>query len=476
MDPGAGSRWRRRARDSLWRIPDPTPAGADLLEVGGVTPETLRIETLVAGGDGMARPEGGRVTFIRGAAPGDVVLAAIDEVRPHHRSAHVLEVLQPGPARRLPPCPEAGACGGCPWMHLSDDGQASAARDILEAALRRAHASVDAGAVRGALAPPRRLGARQRMRLHLDLRREPVAGFLRAASHDVHPVAACLALEPALESVRQAVARALPALQSALGRARAELQVDLPRDDAGAALLRVARGTPARAQREALAILQRAAPVLTALAARAPDAEAVSLGDDAIAFRRGPLEEPLRWPAFLSPGGFLQAGREGNALLVSRVLAAARSHVVPGGRVLELFAGSGNLTLPLAGAGLSVEASDEDRAAIANAARAAAACAGEIAAPRLEACAATAHAQRAAAEGLRYDAVLLDPPRTGAKEVAPLLPALTDVVISVSCDAPTFARDAEILSRAGFRVVSAEPLLLFPQTAHFESVAVLRRG
>jgi 23S rRNA (uracil1939-C5)-methyltransferase len=442
-----------------------------------VTVETLRIERLVAGGDGLAREPGKPVTFVPGTAPGDLVRAEVSGQGQLRRGV-VLEILEPGPGRRDAPCAEAGSCGGCPWMILTEAAQAEAAQDILESALRRGGAAVADGAVRPALSLGEGGGRRQRMRLHLDLdaRGSHRAGFLRPRTHDIHPAAACLALEPALETLRLAVTQALPSLSRALGAGRAELAIDLPRDDAAAALLRCERGIPRDALLAALRELQRIAP-LEALAAESGPTR-VTLGSDAVGFRRGPVEDPLRWPAFVAPGGFLQASRDGNALLVSRVLALAHdAGLRPGARVLELFAGSGNLTLPLAGAGFAVEASDADAAAVAWGRRAIAACEPALwPTPQMIARDAARHAREVAGADERFDAVVLDPPRTGARDVAALLPDVTDLVLWVSCDAPTFARDAALMSKSGFVVQQAQPLLLFPGTAHFESVAVLRRA
>jgi len=140
------------------------------------------------------------------------------------------------------------------------------------------------------------------------------------------------------------------------------------------------------------------------------------------------------------------------------------------GRVLELFCGSGTLTLPLlgqrrqvtgvesAGASLELLRRSADEAGLA---------------VRLVAGGA-ADVVRSFADPL--DAVLLDPPRTGAADaVRALASLLPPRIVYVSCDAPTLARDGKLLAQAGYRLVKAVPLDLFPQTAHFEIVAIFNR-
>ena len=168
----------------------------------------------------------------------------------------------------------------------------------------------------------------------------------------------------------------------------------------------------------------------------------------------------------------------GNALLISRVLQAARDAALPrGSRVLELFAGDGNFSLPLAAAGFDVVASDSDERAVVNARLA---LEREVARPagrlRIEHASAEAHASRLARGGERVDLIVLDPPRSGARESCEILPRLDPrAIIMVSCDAATLARDVAILSKAGYSLARAEPLALFPQTAHFETVALMTR-
>ena len=441
---------------------------------------TLRIDSLAQGGDGIAREPGQPIVFVSDTAPGDLVRARIVSGGRDFRRGELVEILEGGPGRRAPPCPEAGACGGCQWQHLADVAQDDAARTLLIDALRRiGHVDIDESQIAPTRGLTGRLHYRQRARLHLDLATgSPRLGFLRAGSHDVHAVERSFVLEPGLEALRISVVAALPDLAASLPGTRAELQADLPAPDRAAMRLEITHGAARQESlTAALEVLSRAVPNCVAMEAVSPRAKAVR-GEPRVPYRRGTLAEPERFAAFLSPGGFMQASREGNLLLTTRVVESVRSLGLPAGaRVLELFAGNGNFTLPLTAMGLEILACDSDTRGIENALLAAAQCTADLpVAPTFEVADADQFTRRLAAKGACFDVVILDPPRIGARDACEAITSLgARAVVYVSCDAATLARDSSILARAGFRLERAEPLTLFPQSAHFETVAVFRR-
>ena len=436
----------------------------------------LRIDALAQGGDAIARPPDGPIVFVEGAAPGDLVLAELEAPRRGFQRGRVLEVLESGPGRREPPCPEAGSCGGCGWQHLNEETQARAVRELLATALRRTGGfDPDEVEIPPTLTPVPPLGYRRRARFVLDLRAEPPRlGFRRRRSHAVHPVPTCPVLEPELDGLRAAVATRLQALADLLpSLRRAELGLDLTAPGQATASLSLPARVERGALRRAADALAAASPALAAIEVRDPEG-AVLRGRARLAYRQGPAEEPERHPARHAPGGFLQASRSGNAALVERVLAAAGPALRPGARVLELFAGSGNFSLPLAAAGARLTAVEENAAAL-ECCREALDEAGLDA--ELIAGDAAATVEGLVLEQGRWDLAVLDPPRTGAKDCARALGALGPArIVSVSCDAATFARDAALLREAGYRLRRAEALLLFPQTPHFEIVGLLERA
>jgi 23S rRNA (uracil1939-C5)-methyltransferase len=157
-----------------------------------------------------------------------------------------------------------------------------------------------------------------------------------------------------------------------------------------------------------------------------------------------------------------------NERLIAAVMESAGIGV--GTRVLDLYAGAGNFALPAAGRGAQVQAVERDPTAVA----AGRANAGRLGLAVTFRCASVADALADVAAD-SVDAVILDPPRTGAPEAMASLAALrAPRVVYVSCDPATLARDLRALVASGYRVARVEPVDLFPQTYHIESVAELR--
>src|SRR5215217_3992235 len=99
-------------------------------------PLRLRIEKLIPGGEGLARHEG-RVVFVGGVLPGEEVEAEFTETKKDFARARVLEILEASPDRVTPPCPHAGTCGGCDWLHIAPEAQARLKVELVRDSLRR---------------------------------------------------------------------------------------------------------------------------------------------------------------------------------------------------------------------------------------------------------------------------------------------------------------------------------------------------
>jgi 23S rRNA (uracil1939-C5)-methyltransferase len=176
----------------------------------------------------------------------------------------------------------------------------------------------------------------------------------------------------------------------------------------------------------------------------------------------------------LPPRGFLQATHEGEQALVAAVLAAVETAGRMGGKparsVADLFCGAGAFAFPLARAGLQIHAIDADAAMLQ-------AVTGARGTYRITA------EQRdlftrplSASELLRFDAVIFDPPRAGARaQAAELARSAVPVIVAVSCNPSTFARDARILTDGGYRLETVTPVDQFLWSPHLELVAIFRR-
>ena len=422
----------------------------------------LRVLSLVHGGEALARHEG-RVVFLRGAVPGDLVQA---ELSGEGRFEHVraLRVLERSGSRVDAPCPIVERCGGCPLQSVAAAAQASAKAELAADALERV-----GGFARGSyqladlVASPLQFRYRRRARLH---RAGPGSwGFAQAGSARIEPVLECLLFEPALQ--------ALADLVRAAGDLPGVTDVGLLSGERKGALDLRTEGTPTPGLRKRAEKLCDGRLVKGVVLG--PKGAPELIGDPVIA--DAPLANGARFRA--RPDTFAQANRQAVPLLQAEVLRALEG----AGNVLELFCGSGTLTLPLLGGGRAVTAVESEGLSLALLRRSANEAnlpvhllAGDAAAIVRGLVGASDDALIARGFNGPIDAALLDPPRTGAagviKELARLLPAR---IVYVSCDAPTLARDGRALVDAGYRLVRAVPFDLFPQTAHFEVVATFSR-
>lgn len=444
--------------------PSRHPAAAGKVEVA--------IERLALGGAGVAR-HGGRVLFVPGALPGDRVRAALTAVRARHLEGRLLEVLEPSPHRVAPPCPYAGRCGGCAWLALEAGRQRSAKADLVRDALERIGALAVAGEVAVAGGDEPGLAYRGRIEVALGPAGAGGAravGFRAAASREVVDVERCAVASPPLNDALEGLRRAARA-----GRVPGELaEVEIAVGDDPARVVATARLAQPAGRRVAEGIADRlvaAWPGLAGLRVEEPPGspDAAERGDPRLTVSvPGPGERrlPLEVPA----GVFAQANPAVNARLVAAVAPAS------GARVLDLFCGCGNFTLPLAAHGAQALGFETDARAVDAARRSAARLRLEGARFRQVNAAEGLARVAAQGEGTRPCAVVLDPPRAGAgaavvDAVAALQPA---GVAYVSCEPATLARDLARFARRAYAVAAVTVFDMFPQTAHVETLAVLR--
>jgi len=411
----------------------------------------LDVERLTFGFDALARAAG-QVVFVPYAAPGDRVEAEPVERRRDWLRARIERVLTPGPARVLPGCAAFPACGGCQWQHVAPPAQREAKRDVVAEQLRRVAGLPDA-VVLPTLAAEETFGYRARVSLVAEGRR---LGFHRARSHALVEIDAC-PIADSVVSAHLATARAwAAALRVPLRR------VTVSAAPGGVVLVAATDARPGPRDVHATeALLVREAAARGAVL-RGGGARYV-VGDATVRVEIEPglaLEIPA--------DAFTQVNPEANRLLVATVLAFGDFGA--GERVLDLYCGAGNFTLPLARRG--VEAHGVERDAIAVAAAEANATRLGLATARF-ACVPVARALTSL-DGA-YDAIVLDPPRAGLGDAIDAIAGLlARRIVYVSCNPATLARDVRALCARGYRLARAQPVDLFPQTFHVEAVADLR--
>lgn len=430
--------------------------------------EVAEAVALTLEGAGILAPGGKRV-LVPGVLAGEQVRFQRRRRRRNYDEGVLLEVLTASPQRVMPDCRYFGTCGGCALQHLSADGQVELKQATLLDSLTRI-----GGLSPGRVLPPVRgasWGYRRRARLAVrDVPRKGrvLVGFREAAKPWVADMLSCA-------TVHASISRLIPALSELAGRLslRARLpQVEATVADNALALVIRVLAPPDDADLDLLRCFARDHQVRLYL--QPGNTETVRELDG-----EGQREElHYEIPAHglrleFGPTDFIQVHREVNLRMIDQALELLDPG--PNHRVLDLYCGIGNFTLPLArraGAVLGVEGA---RAAVQRAT-------GNASGAGLSNCRfVEADLAGAGTEGAwtreRFDLALLDPPRTGAAE---LLPALAGVsprrIVYVSCHPGTLARDAGLLAREhGYALVAAGIMDMFPQTGHVESMALFER-
>ena len=440
----------------------------------------LDITGYTAEGMGVARLEG-RVVFVPFTVAGERWRVRLEKVTKSVAWGRGTELLRPSPERVDPGCPAFGKCGGCQFRHMTYAEELRAKGQRIADALERV------GGVRLDLPPV--LGAeepdRYRNKVQFPVGPAPeggaAVGFYRARSHQVIPVDDCL-LQPLSAA---ALRRALTVWMAAYGvspydeRTRTGLvrHLYLRSNRAGEVLACVVVNSVGLPYGEELTDALRAAcPGLVGvvLNLNREDTNVVLGPEYRTLWGRDWLEEELRGMTFrLSVPSFFQVNRAQTEKLYGVALDFAG--LTGGETVLDLYCGIGTISLTLAkeagrviGAELVPQAIGDARG---NAAR------NGVGNAEFFCGDAGAVAARLAADGVRPDVIVVDPPRKGlGEEVPPILAAMgPGRIVYVSCDPATLARDVKRLGELGYRAVKAQGVDLFPRTKHVETVCLLER-
>ncbi len=404
---------------------------------------TLTIERLSERGEGIARTDAGRI-FVPYALAGEIVEAEVEGSR-----ACLKRTLATSPDRIAPFCSYFARCGGCAVQTLAPEAYLRWKRDLVVEALRRAGLAPEVSELTDAHGEGRR-----RAVFHVRYPGgRPAAGFMQTRSHEVVEISHCPLLAPAMVgalSAARAIANTLRSSARPLDIIVTLTQTGLDVDIRG-------HGPTGSVHTQAL--------VEAALAhhlARLSNHGRVLISprNPAVAIGKAWVEIP--------PGVFLQPTLAGEEALGSRVCTQAAGAT----RAADLFCGIGTFALRLAGFA-KVDAFDCDGSALAALRKAAAGAAlREVRTLQRD-----LFRQPLAPHELEaYDAVVFDPPRSGAEAQARAAAASSvPLIAAVSCNPKTFARDAAILCSGGYELVSVEPIDQFRYSPHVEIVAFFRR-
>ena len=389
----------------------------------------------------------GKAVMVPNAAPGDLLEVTVVQERAGYLVARAEQVLKGGAARRTPPCPYLPRCGGCDWQQIAYSAQTRYKAEVIAATLNHA-LGLELNPANLIEPAPAEFGYRARIRFQAG--RGGRLGFYEAGSRRLVEVEHCMVADAEIRMPHEFAAEIeCEEIEVVADRGREVLVAHLARAPQASVLERARR------------LVERDARIAGAVLRSARAREVIGEVSIAVALEPG-LE--LEVDADL----FSQVNRAQNLKLVAAVMEMAGAQA--GARVLDLFCGAGNFSLPAARRGAAVMGVDADALAVAAAARNAERLGlkrAEFAA--MEAAELTRFLLRAR---YRPDVVIIDPPRSGARELMePLLRMRAARVIYVSCDVSTLARDLHALCAGGYRIAALRAFDFFPNTHHAEVVA-----
>ena len=430
-------------------------------------PVRATVESLTHDGRGIARIDG-KPVFVEGALPVEDVSFVYTDVRRDFGEGRAVAIYTPAPGRVEPRCPSFGVCGGCSFQHVADTEQIRFKQDALIEQFRRTARLVD-----WPLLPPLtgpNWGYRHKARMgvkYVAKKGRVLVGFRERSSAFITDLQVCPVLHPRVGERLLELSEMIGSLSIRDRVPQIEVAVG---DDRAALVFRI------------LADLSEAdRQILTDFAQRFDfDIYTQRQGPDSVA-PLYPLDPPMLGYALseqgvrfeFQPTDFTQVNIDINRAMVSRVMELMDPG--PDERILDLFCGIGNFTLPLATRAGHVVGVEGSRDAVERALQNAHA--NGLANVECHVADLTQPLDgHAWAEG-RYDKLLLDPSRAGAEAVLAGIPRWQPRrIVYVSCNPSTLARDAGILVHEhGYRLLRAGVMDMFPQTAHVESIAVFER-
>lgn len=446
--------------------------------------EHVEIRKIINGGYGLGQLPSGQVVMVRHVLAGEIVSVTAERTKKNYISGEARQILAAHPARRPAPCPYVGECGGCDLQHCAYHAQLAMKRAIVVELLERSpHGRLreSAAQVAETAGAPAEFGYRQRIRLQVADRGK--LGFHRFQSHTVVPIDACLLArrqenEVLAELQGQADGRKLAAisleveLQENPLTGKTVVIFHLPRQPRPAEIAAAERLSQTSDSIERLFFTGDSFAMLGPYGAQRQAGHSLAVhypadpADPALAALPGDFT--LSWEA----GGFCQVNLAQNRRLIATVLQFCQPAATD--RILDLFCGMGNFAIPLAGQAGEVLGIEGQGSAIRSAGRNAAA--AGLANALFRRSPIHAACGQLVTAGERFDCVVIDPPRQGAPELAAALAELTRRrLVYISCDPATLCRDLAALCDQGFAIRQIQPLDMFPQTHHIETIVLLER-
>ena len=425
----------------------------------------ITIEKLIYGGEGLAHHDGSTV-FVPFVLPAERIAAAPVEHKKKFIRARVERLLEPSPDRASARCPHFGVCGGCDYQHIPYESQLKYKTEILRETLRRIGRIEWPGEITAHVSPPWAYRNRAQWKVR-PLGEDGVGGtgigYFRANSTALCAVEDCAILSPLL--LKTLLALRTAAAAGMLPRELREIEAFAGGNDSKLLVTATFAGFPPRAQ-ELVDKLRGILPEIESLLFHDPTRERMELDGP------GYIECEAAGSTYrVGHFSFFQVNR----FLVGELARVVADEEADGRLALDLFAGVGLFSLPLAKRFARVVAVESNPAAARDLE---ANTSGRVARSGRVIEVRSADVEEFLAKlKEKPELVVLDPPRAGltpgtVKHLARMGPAR---ITYVSCDPPTLARDLAALAKAGYDIAGVHLFDLFPQTFHMETVVSLRR-
>jgi 23S rRNA (uracil1939-C5)-methyltransferase len=404
----------------------------------------LHIEKLVYGGEGLAH-HGSQVCFVQEVIPDEEIIATVDTIKRHYLRTSLCEIVAPSAHRTTPLCPIVRDCGGCQWQHIDYDYQLYLKTQILKESLERI-AGLQDPIIRTPIASPSPFNYRYRTNLKVE-EALPAIGFFKEKTHDLVPVRHCALLAPSLNEALETCWKAL------------EVNPDLFKDSDEIQMLLIHESSQImlsinnnRIRRENKYLFTQSSQALTPYSGIALE----KIYD--LRFKR-------------DTESFYQVNYQQNLQMIKLICEYLSD--VKRGKILDLYCGCGNFSLFLANEGAEVTGVDLNRFAIKEAKYNA----DSNGIKRCRFVKADINIMSDKVFEKKFNGVLLNPPRGGCakKTIMHIVDINPSTIVYVSCDPTTLARDLSILISAGYVVEEIQPVDMFPQTYHIETIVKLTR-
>lgn len=432
----------------------------------------ISIEKLANGGAGFGRCEG-KAFFVPFTAPGDVARVKVLSEKSSYAEGSLVGLLKSSSQRVVPPCPVFGSCGGCNWQHVDYSVQLEEKRHIFSELLWRS-ARISSDKVDPILPAPEAYGYRSRIQLKVAWVKGVLSlGFYGRKSHQVIDLPGSCAITH--DDINKLI---VPLRQFLLACPDKESfsQIDIARGDEGKVCIIfhykgysldgvidfIRHQTLIHRENNTLLIrhksMMRSAGSNDYLCYRVPGCENIPMPGLTMSF---------------SAGAFSQVNYQQNLYLID--LVAQYAGLKGTEKVLDLYCGNGNFSIPLAFLAAEVIGLEEYQPSIDDAIRNAAD--NDVANVTFLCGDAVVEVENLVAAGQRFDLVVLDPPRKGAADVVHCISNLHPTkIIYISCDPATLARDVGILKNHGYELIRTQGVDMFPQSYHLESVTLLLKS